>query len=220
MADWGLPHGGPRAYPGWRGAGYGRARDNSGRGGSERWAGNGNYNRNGGGDQRSNFGGEQRGGLDNNQRGNWNGQQNSNQRGFGLDNRGSAQSVSLTARSVAMDSTAASSLTHPIELTHPIAAYQQPAYSYTHPAGPAQQTYNRAATQPAYAYRPQTSVNSGYGVTAIPQTAIPCTAFADLCEPCTGAIVPQRSIRVWLRQSIDIWLRGIRLLRAVERCPS
>jgi len=49
--------------------------------------------------------------------------------------------------------------------------------SYTHPQSPAQQSYNRAATQPAYSYRPQTYPNRqqnysspGYGSNYSPRT--------------------------------------------------
>ena len=184
LADWGLPHGGPRAFPGWhapaRGPGY--------------------FNRGG-------YGGN----YASNQRGNWGQQGNSGQRGnsntgtgrpgnyirpalgnsynpqSGELNRAPAQGVrgaqgyqrgqdsfnrdprnfnrgqeNRGAENFNRDpenfSRGADSFNRGYAQNPN--AYARPASpAYSHPAIPAQQAYNRAAPQPAYSYRPQAYPN-------------------------------------------------------------
>ena len=135
VADWGLPRGGPRAYPGWRGPV--RARDNS-----YRAYGGGNYN--------------QRGNWANNQRGN-----SQNNRSFGQNNERPAAGFSYSPHGSGQFNRGSEGFDRGAAGYN--RGYRQPAYGYTHPVNPAQQGYNRAAAPPSYAYRPQTSANSGYG---------------------------------------------------------
>jgi hypothetical protein len=166
VADWGLPYGGPRAHYGRGGAGYGRGAD-YGRGGNDRWAGNGNYNRGSGGDQRGNYSGppnyNQRGDSAGNQRGGWN---NAPARPGNFER----PALGIPYNSQRSDGSNRG------EQPYAFNRGTQPAQNtYTHPAAPGEQAYNRAATQPAYSYRPQTYPNRqqtysnpGYGSSYAP----------------------------------------------------
>jgi Protein of unknown function (DUF3300) len=145
LADWGLPHGGPRAFPQWHAPGRGPGYFNRGYGGNYALNQRGNwnagagrtgnsirpalgnpYNPNAGGSNRAPVQGVR--GAESFQRG-----QESFNRGPENFNRGYQSSPNAYARPAS------------------------PAYS--HPAIPGQQAYNRAVPQPAYSYRPQTYPN-------------------------------------------------------------
>jgi len=152
VADWGLPHGGPRAYAGnWGGnrmrdGPYGRNRSwMNGPRNSQQWGERQAYN------QRDNY-----------------------QRGF--DQRGNQYADRAPAQSRPADPYREAP---PTSFNR---GNQQPAYGYTHPALPAQtseraapQQYAREAPQQNYGYRPQTYPNraqayAGQSYASRPQT--------------------------------------------------
>jgi hypothetical protein len=153
VADWGLPHGGPRAYAGWRG--------------SEGWHGGSDraYGAQRGFDQ---HGLEQRGfdqrgpaqhGLD---------QRGYDQRGGAwANNRGTEQPYVHQAIGDAYNRGNSYSNRDPRELNRGSEAYGN---GYTHAEVPARQAYDRAATQPGYSYRPQTYPNHGQIYASRPQS--------------------------------------------------
>ncbi len=150
VADWGLPHGGPRAYGGnWGGN---RMRDGP-YGANRAWNGRNAGNRGqAGGQQPYNQRGYDQRGYD---------QRSFNQRGGTYNNRAPAQTYTRPAEPNR-------------EAQRPgnydNRGYQQPSYGYTHPALPAQnyersapQSYARVAPQQNYGYRPQTYPNRPQG---------------------------------------------------------
>jgi len=160
LADWGLPHGGPRAFPGWhapaRGPGYfnrgyGRNDAYGQRGGWGNGAGRvGNLERPAVGTRSSDprNGQWNRGEMN---RGNQAFNRGSENFGRGADQYGrGAESFNRGYQSSPYSNTRG----------------ENPGYSHAAiPGGQAyNQSYNRAGTQPAYAYRPQQSfANPGYG---------------------------------------------------------
>jgi len=155
VADWGLPHGGARAYPGgWRDParyGYGAGRG-AGYRGTQAWNQRGNYGaasaRAGnyirpalGVPYRPQNNAPQNNALQSRAANNY---ANPNNRGAQDLNRGQQAYANGYARA------------------------ENPAY--THPASPAQQAYNRATPQTAYSYRPQTYPNRPESYAARPST--------------------------------------------------
>jgi hypothetical protein len=144
VADWGLPHGGPRAYGGdWGGN---RMRDGP-YGGSRSW--NGQQARGGAYNQR---GYDQRG----------SGQRSFDPRGF--NQHGGAYSGRTPVQPYPRPAEPYRQAQRPGSYDN--RGYRQPAYGYTHPALPAQtydrsapQQYARTAPQLNYGYRPQTYPN-------------------------------------------------------------
>jgi Protein of unknown function (DUF3300) len=175
LADWGLPHGGPRAFPGWhapaRGAAYfnrgyganlaanqrGNWNTGSGRAGNYIRPALGNtYNPHANDLNRAPVEGDRGAESFNRDAGNLNrGPENFN-RGGDSFNRGNSPNANAFARPAS------------------------PAYS--HPAIPGQQAYNRTIPQPAYSYRPQTYPNrqQAYaGRPAAPAFANPAYGYAN-----------------------------------------
>jgi len=166
VADWGLPHGGPRAY-GW--------------GGGDRW--HGGYDRAYGSqrgfDQRGfdHRGFDQRGpdqrGYD--QRGGWADNRNPGNRNPGQSYVRPAIGAPYNPRGEAFNRGGNDNNRGSGEFNR---GYQPNGNGYTHPEMPARQMYSRAESQPvysnrqayqnrapAYASRPQTFSNPGYGYT-------------------------------------------------------
>ncbi len=131
VADWGLPHGGPRAYGGnWGGN---RMRDGS-YGANRAWNRQNSWNRQqGGGQQTYNQHGPDQRGYD---------QRGYDQRGGRYGNRAPAGPFREAPRPGNNDNR----------------GYSQPAYGNTRPALPGQ-NYERASPQQNYGYRPQTYPN-------------------------------------------------------------
>jgi Protein of unknown function (DUF3300) len=158
LADWGLPHGGPRAFPGWhapaRGPGYGPGTFNRSYGGS--YAANQRGNWNGGASRPGNY---IRPAIGNP----YNPQSSAMNRGPVQGVRG-AQSYQPRQDNFNRGADAMNRGYQPN-----VNAYARPANpAYTHPAIPGVQAYNRAAAQPAYAYRPQTYPNRQQAYAARP----------------------------------------------------
>jgi hypothetical protein len=140
VADWGLPRGGPRAY-------YGRGENGATRGGQ--YGSNGQYRS----DQRSGY---NQGGA--NQRG-------ADQRGGWSNNRGGSQSPGQSYVRPAQGFPEPGRLNYSSRdysnRDYSNRASQQPDNSYTRPAMPGQQMYNRTPQQ-NYGYRSQTYTNQSY----------------------------------------------------------
>jgi len=158
LADWGLPHGGPRAFPGWdRGPVTARRNfDNGGgrygynqRGGQSGFEGrSGNFGRQDSSNPYNSRGNEWGRGGDESNRGNQNYGYN---RGSGELNRGSGELNRGSENTNRGNQPSYNGYTHP----------ESPAYA--HQTAPGQQAYYRAP-QPANAYRPQQAyANPGYG---------------------------------------------------------
>jgi len=161
VADWGLPHGGARAYGGnWGG---GRTRDGP-YGANRSWNGQPSNGREAGGQQAYN---QRR--FD---------QRGPDQRSF--DQRGGAYSNRAPAQSYARPAEPYRDAQRPDYSTN--RGYQQPAYGNTHPALPAQnydraapQSYARVAPQQNYGYRPQTYPNRPQAYASQPYASRPQT---------------------------------------------
>jgi hypothetical protein len=162
VADWGLPHGGPRAYGGnWGGS---RTRDGT-YGANRSWNRQPSNGRQVGGQQAYNQRGFDQHGY---------GQRGFDQRGGAYSNRAPAQTYTRPAQPYRAD---------PRPGNYDNRGYQQPSYGYTHPALPAQnydraapQSYARVAPQQNYGYRPQTYPNrpqtyAGQSYASRPQTS-------------------------------------------------
>ncbi len=162
VADWGLPHGGPRAYGGnWGGS---RTRDGPYGANRSQFGANRSWNgQPGNGRQAYNQRGFDQHGPD---------QRSFDQHGGAYSNRAPAQTYTRPAQPYRAD---------PRTGNYDSRAYQQ-QYGYTHPALPAQnydrsapQSYARVAPQQNYGYRPQTYPNrpqayAGQSYASRPQT--------------------------------------------------
>jgi hypothetical protein len=161
VADWGLPHGGPRAY----GGNWGGSRTRDGPYGANRsWNGQPSNGRQAGGQQAYNQRGFDQHGPD---------RRSFDQHGGAYTNRAPAQSYTRPAEPYRAD---------PRPGNYGNRGYQQPSYGYTRPALPAQnydrtapQSYARVAPQQNYGYRPQTYSNrpqayAGQSYASRPQT--------------------------------------------------
>ena len=158
LADWGLPHGGPRAFPGWHPPARGPGNFNRGNGGTyasnQRGSWGSGTTRGGTFEQRENgdpYGsrGNQwgRGGEESNHGNQAYGYNRGPDRGADQLNRG-AQSYN---RAYQTSGNGYSSYTHP----------ENPAYARQ--TAPGQQAYSRGTLQPGNEYRPQqTYANQGY----------------------------------------------------------
>ena len=150
VADWGLPHGGPRAY-GWHG-GYDHGGFNRGYGAQRAF------------EQR---GSEQRG-FD--QRGTWGGNRDQGDRGSGQSYLRPSVGTPYNPHSLAFNNGAGGYNRGSSEFNR--GGYQN-GYGATHPEIPARQmygNYNRAETQPGYSYRPQAYPNHGQTYASRPQS--------------------------------------------------
>ena len=158
LADWGLPHGGPRAFPGWHSPARGPGDFNHGYGRSYAYS----------------------------QRGNWsNGGRPGNfvrpANGVPFDprsnefNRG-AQQFTPQRGNEAFNRPPDRFNQNPQQFNRGPDNFsrgvQSPRNSFSNPATPARPSYDRATSQPGYAYRPQTFGNStgGYNYSNHPQT--------------------------------------------------
>lgn len=151
VADWGLPHGGPRAY-GWRGG--------------DRWHGGADraYGPQPGVDQR----GSDPRGFD--QRGGWADNRNSGNRNLGQSYVRPAIGAPYDHRGEDFNRGSNEYNRGSSEFNR---GYQQNVYGATHPEIPARQmygNYNRAETQPGYSYRPQPYPNRAPTYASRPQT--------------------------------------------------